>query len=173
MINNRRRILTLKHIAFAVTLIVCFVLQSTPGLFAVAGVRPILLIPAAVTLAMHEGEFVGGLYGALAGALCDLGSFSFYGLYSILLLVLCSGCGLLAVYLLQNSARVALLLCAGVTLIVVLLRFYFDFGLWGYSGISGIFWRQSVPAMVYTLLFTPVFFWLFGRMELYFESKIG
>ena len=47
-----------------------YVLQCTPGFLEIMEVKPILLIPAAITLAMFEGEFIGGLYGAFAGLLC-------------------------------------------------------------------------------------------------------
>jgi cell shape-determining protein MreD len=77
------------------------VLQSTPGFLSVFGIKPNLLIGSAICLAMFEGEFVGGLYGALAGMLLDLGSSRIFGFYSILLFIFCIGAGLAVIYLLH------------------------------------------------------------------------
>ncbi|MCI8440912.1 MAG: rod shape-determining protein MreD [Provencibacterium sp.] len=173
MINNRRRVLFQKYTAYIFLFIILYVLQSTPGLFSVLGIRPVLLIPAAVTLAMYEGGFIGGLFGALAGMLCDLGAFSFYGLYSMLLLCCAAASGLLVVYLMRRTLRVAMLLTSGTAALCCLLRFYFDYGLWGYGGISGIFWEQTVPTAIYTAAAAPLFFYLFRRLNRYFSEKIS
>ncbi len=173
MINNRRRILALKHISYVLLFVLLFVLQSTPHFLTLRGVQPMLLIPAAVALAMYEGGFTGGLYGALAGMLCDLGAFSFYGLYSLLLLVCAVLCGLLVTFLMQRTMRVALLLTAGTAGVCMLLRFAFDFGLWGYADTGLIFRCQSLPTLAYTVLFTPAFFFLQGKLTHFFDSRIG
>lgn len=173
MVNNRRRILFQKYTTYILIFIILYVAQSTPGLFSVLGIRPILLIPAAVTLAMYEGGFTGGLFGALAGMLCDLGAFSFYGLHSIVLLCCAAAAGLLVVYLMRCTLRVAMLLTAGAAALHCLLRFYFDYGLWGYEGISEIFWEQFVPTAIYTAAAAPLFFYLFRRLDRYFSGKIS
>ncbi|MCI8622237.1 MAG: hypothetical protein HFG26_01075 [Provencibacterium sp.] len=173
MVNNRRKIGTQKYLAYLLLFLLLYVLQSTPGMLGVLGVRPVLLIPAAVTLAMYEGEFTGGLFGALAGMLCDLGAFSFYGLYSILLLCCTVAGGLLVIHLMRRTLRVAMLLTLGTAALCGLLRFYFDYGLWGYAGISRLFWEQSVPTAIYTTVVTPLFFYLFQRSTRYFAEKIS
>lgn len=173
MVNNRRQVLFKKYLAYSLLFLLLYVLQSTPGLFGVLGVRPVLLIPAAVTLAMYEGGFTGGLFGALAGMLCDLGAFSFYGLYSLLLLCCSAAAGLLVVYLMRRTLRVAMLLTGASALLCGLLRFYFDYVLWGYTGISDIFWEQCVPMTIYTAAVSPLFFYLFRRMDRHFEGQIS
>lgn len=173
MVNNRRRVLLQKYTAYILIFTLLYVLQSTPGLFSVLGVRPVLLIPAAVTLAMYEGGFTGGLFGALAGMFCDLGAFSFYGLHSILLLCCGTAAGLLVVYLMRRTLRVAMLLAAGTAVLCCLLRFYFDYGLWGYTGIAKLFWEQAVPTAIYTAAASPLFFYLFRRLDRYFFEKIS
>ena len=173
MVNNRRKVFFQKYVLYIFIFILLYVLQSTPGLFGILGIRPVLLIPAAVTLAMYEGGFTGGLFGALAGMLCDLGAFSFYGLYSILLLCCAAAAGLLVVYLMRRTLRVAVLLAAGTSALCCLLRFYFDYVLWGYAGIAKLFWEQSVPTMIYTAAVTPLFFYLFRRTDRYFSEKVS
>lgn len=173
MTNNRGRILLLKHCSYILMFLLLFVLQSTPRFLTIHGVRPILLLPACVVLAMFEGGFVGGLYGAFAGILCDLGSFSFYGLYSVLLLVCATICGLLAVLLMQRTLRVALLLTLGVSSLCILMRFVFEFGLWNYENTALVFFGQSLPTLIFTVLFTPAFFFLQTGLTRFFDSKIN
>ena len=74
MTNNRRKILTIKYCTLTVLFLLIYVLQSTPGLFSVLGVKPVLLIPAAITLAMYEGEFSGGLCSIIYYNAATLGS---------------------------------------------------------------------------------------------------
>ena len=47
----------IRYLAYTLELLVLFMVQETPGLLpAVAGVRPVLLLPAAVAIAMFEEE---------------------------------------------------------------------------------------------------------------------
>ena len=82
----------------------------------VFGIKPNLVIPAVVCIAMVEGEFVGGLLGALGGMLLDLGAFSVFGFYSIQLLVICVAIGLLVIYLMKNNLLSAAILFGGTAL---------------------------------------------------------
>ena len=173
MVNNRRRVLAAKYSAFALWFILLQVLQETPHFLVIGEAKPYFLIPAAVALAMYEGEFVGGLFGALAGMLLDMGSFALYGLSSVWMLCCWTAVGLLVIYLLQRTLRVAFLLTLGVSMLCLLLRFYFDSGLWGYEGSMRLLLHQTLPAILYTTLLTPLFFWGWGRMERYFNSKIN
>lgn len=173
MTNNRRKILTIKYCTLTVLFLLIYVLQSTPGLFSVLGVKPVLLIPAAITLAMYEGEFSGGLYGLLAGMLCDLGGFAFYGLYSVLLLVLAAAAGLLTIYLMRRTLLNALLMVLCTSTLCGLLDFYFQYGLWAYAGIGSLFLSHTLPTIVYTTVTAPLFFWVFGKLCSGFDSRIN
>lgn len=171
MKNNRIGILIVKYFVLTLSFILIFIVQSTPGILQIMGVKPILLIPAMVSVAMYEGEFVGGVFGLLAGMLCDLGAFSFYGLYSMLLLLAGVFTGLMVIYWMHRSHRTALLLVFCTAALCGLIRFYFDYGLWQYEGITRLFLEQTLPGLVYTVIATPVFFWFYGRIERFFDEK--
>ena len=64
----------LKWIVYIVTLLVLFIMQTTPGLFQIFGTRPILGLPFAVCLSMFETEKTAAVLGALAGGLWDISS---------------------------------------------------------------------------------------------------
>lgn len=79
MNNNKAKVYAVKYCSYVLILLALYVLQTTPGFLSVFGIKPNLVIPAVVCIAMVEGEFVGGLLGALGGWLLDLGAFSVFG----------------------------------------------------------------------------------------------
>ena len=98
--EKRKLLIRSRYLVYGAIFVLLYVLQCMPGFLEIGGVRPMLLIPAAVTLAMFEGEFGGGLYGALAGLLCGLSSPMLFGFDGMLLLCFCLASGLLVIYLL-------------------------------------------------------------------------
>ena len=56
----------LKWSSYVLLIIIAYVLQTTTSLFVIFGVKPLLLVPLAVCIAMFEGEFAGAIFGAVA-----------------------------------------------------------------------------------------------------------
>jgi len=154
-----RSLAVMRYIAYVMVFFGLYLLQSTPGLLAVFGIKPNLLLAAAVCFAMVEGEFVGGLYGALAGALIDLANDGIFGFHALLLCVLCTLVGLGVIYLLQLSSGNALLLTAAVLLLCELLHYYFRYSIWNYDGSWRILLEDTLPGCLYTLILTPLLFY--------------
>src|SRR5699024_4789730 len=120
------------YACYGMLLLVLYTLQTTPGLFVIAGIKPNLVIPAALTIAMLEGEFLGGIYGAFAGLLCDLNGPALFGFYAILLLTAGVLAGLAFLYLLQPRLTNFILLTACVLLVCGLLEYLFYYEMWDY-----------------------------------------
>jgi rod shape-determining protein MreD len=158
--RNKAALLTVKYALMVFFLILFYALQTTPPLFSLWGVRPVLLIPAAIGIAMAEGEFAGGIFGAFCGLLCDLGSQSLFGFNGLLLLLCGTAAGLLTIYLVRPSWRSALLFTAAAALLRGLVGFFFAYGMWGYENVSLILLRETLPVALYTAAAGPVFFWL-------------
>ena len=55
----RRKIM--KFFVYAVIVFMAYIIQTTPGLFDFYGIKPILVLPACICIAVYEGEFAGGL----------------------------------------------------------------------------------------------------------------
>ena len=111
---GRKQALTAgKHLIYCLGLILCYVLQTTPGFLQIFGVKPFLVIPAVIAIAMQEGEFTGALYGALGGMLCDLGANTFYGFYTLTLFLYGAAVGLMLIYLMKNDNWMLLVLKTG------------------------------------------------------------
>ena len=66
-IQSKTRYKVLKYLLYFLGGVFLCVLQNTPGLFVIAGVKPMLVAALAVAAAMFEGEFAGALCGAAGG----------------------------------------------------------------------------------------------------------
>ncbi len=170
--EHRKKWLVLKYALYFVIFVLLYVLQNIPGLFTVYEVKPVLLIPAAVVLACFEGEFIGGLYGALAGLLCDTAAFSLFGYDGIFVLVCCVAAGLLVIYLLRQNLSSAFMLVGAVMTLRSLGRFFFQYVFWGYEQVGLLFWKEAFWVAVYSTLLTPLYFWLWKRLVHWFRQKL-
>lgn len=170
--NNKNKIYILKYMTYILLLFFFYVLQTTPHLFEIQGIKPNLVIPIVICIAMLEGEFISGLFGALGGMLCDLSAFSAFGFYAILLLIACTVTGLLVIYLMKNTLTNAVVLSTAALLTIFLLDFFFMFGLWGYEGNSRILLTQTLPCVIYSALTAPLFYLLFSKLFAAFEERV-
>ena len=149
-----------------------YVLQTTPRLFSILGIRPNLVIPAAVCIAVLEGAFVGGVYGALAGILCDLAGGALFGFSAIILMPACVAAGRLVTYLLRPGMINYVLLLAGVLLTRGLLDFLLNYVMWGYDDVWMVFIYGILPGIIYAVAVSPLVYYLFAFMRGRFEARM-
>lgn len=161
-----------RYVVYAALFLTLYVLQNTPSLFSVYGVKPILLIPAAVVFAMYEGEFVGGVFGALAGMLCDLGGSFLFGFDAILTLIFSAVSGLLTIYLLRRNLRNAFMMVFVSMLIRCCLTYFFMYHIWQYEDVVSIFWDSTLWVILYSTLLTPVYFVLWKKLCGFFHRRM-
>lgn len=153
MDTRTKRLFILKNVIYVLAVTAAYVLQETPKMLEIAGVRPNLVIAAVVAIAMTEGEFTGGLYGLLGGILCDTAAFHIFGAASIVFSVLGCGCGLVTVYLVRSHWRTVVMLNAAFGLIYGTVSHYLIYGMWGYQGAGMIFLTRVLPSVVFTAAF--------------------
>ena len=163
--NRTALTLTAKYTVYALVLLVLYVLQTTPGLFVVFGAKPMLVVPAAIAIAMHEGEFVGGWYGAFAGLLCDIGSSMLFGFNGLLLTFFCVGAGLLVTHLMHCNVWNTMLFTLITMLATGSLEFLFGYGMWGLPNVWMIYVYHTLPLIAYTTLVAPLLFWLVRKVH--------
>ncbi len=161
-----------KYTLYALILLLLYILQTTPGVLELAGAKPMLVIPAALAIAMVEGEFVGGVYGALAGLLCDLGGSVLFGFNGLFLSVFCIGAGLLVIYLMHCNTRGALLFVTVTMLVRGSVEYLFGYRMWGYENVWKIFALRILPMSLYTILVTPLLFWLIRWIYRLFQKRL-
>ena len=156
----RTKFLVLKHTVYALFLFLVYLLQITPRALTISGINPLMATAFAVVVACVEGEFIGGIYGGVAGILCDLSAHTYFGYNAIVLLILCTACGLLMVLLVKQNWLSVTLTGLAVLIIQTLLEFYFYYGLWGYESLGVLFTRHTLPTIAYSTIFIPMFYFL-------------
>ena len=89
----------IKFFVYAAIVFAAYIIQTTPGLFEFCGIKPILVLPACICIAVFEGEFSGGLFGFVFGLFCDSASETVFGFNALLFLVFCVFAGLATIYI--------------------------------------------------------------------------
>lgn len=157
---------TVKWVSYIAVLLVLFVLQTTPGLFSIMGVRPILILPFAICFSMFETEKRSAIIGALAGGLLDISSAKLFGFSAAILMICCVACSLLVMYLAKLNIANAIFLCATTLGVYLLLDFTFYYAIWGFDNLGVILLQNMLPMAIYTLAITPLIY--LGTRKLYY-----
>ncbi|MCI9551949.1 rod shape-determining protein MreD [Acutalibacter intestini] len=151
---------TIRYLAYTLELLVLFMLQQTPGLLpTISGVRPVLVLPAAVVMAMFEEEVPAMAFGIVAGLFCDFGLSGALGFHALVLGVLCFFVSLLVQAYMRVNMVTAVL--TGLWTMAVTLggqwlyTYYFHYSLPGYA-----LTHHYVPKFFYTMLFVPLLYLL-------------
>ena len=160
--DARKRTLALvtKQLCYALTLLAAYVLQTTPGFLTFLGVKPVLLVPAAVCIAVIEGVFPGALWGAAAGLLWDIASGRTGGFFAIQLMVLCFCCAALVALYLRDTPLNLSLLTGAVMLLVCSSDFLFGYLLHGYDGLGWLYLQRVLPTVLLSAAVTAAPRWL-------------
>lgn len=150
----------IRSLAYVLELLVLFMLQETPGLLPhVYGVRPVLVLPAAVVIAMSEDETTAMAFGVAAGLFCDFGYSGVLGFHAMVMAVLCFMVSLLVRAFLQVNPVTAVLAGAvalGIAFGAQWLFFYY----FRYSSPGYALRIHYLPKYLYTLIFVPLLYLL-------------
>lgn len=171
-IEKKKFFSAFRYVVYTMVFLLLYVLQNTPSLFSVFGIKPILLIPAAVVFAMYEGEFAGGIFGALAGLFCDMSGFLLFGFDAILALVFSVMSGLLTIYLLGRNLRNAFIMVFVAMAIRCCLTYFFMYHIWQYEDAVSVFRDKTLWVILYSSLLTPVYFIMWKKLCGYFHKKM-
>lgn len=172
MTDNRNIVYTLKYLSYFGIFLGLYLIQTMPTFLSIAGIKPCLLIPAAVAVAMHDGEFIGGIFGAVAGLFMDMQEVSLFGFNSAILLINGVIVGLVVIYYMQNKRLNFILLTSAIMGLKILITHFFGYSIWDYDRTWIILVEKRVPTIIYTLLVAAVFYHLFEWLKGYFDSKI-
>lgn len=160
----------IRRAILALFVILTFFFQNTGGLFpAPAGIHAMLLIPLTVSIAMFEREFAGLFFGLLAGAMLDAFSSDSICFHAISLTIIGFAAGALIKYMMRNNFVCAMILSAAFTFIYNTLYFVL------YSAFDGIekpfiiYLRYFLPAVIYTVIFTPLYYFIVREISKKFK----
>ena len=150
-----------KYGLYILMLILAGIFQNTLHIFpSIYGIRPILLIQVAVSIAMFEGEVVGAVAGFLAGALWDIVTVSADGYVAFYLMVTCAICGMLLRILMRNNFITFIIMNGSITTIFFLFYALLFVGARGIYGSFYMILRAYLPMVIYSLLLSPIFYYL-------------
>ncbi|MCH3973304.1 MAG: rod shape-determining protein MreD [Oscillospiraceae bacterium] len=143
----------LRYLAFFLEILLFFLLQQTPDLLPVIHyARPLLLVPAAVTIALFEPQTASTVFGLFCGLLIDAGTNSgVLGLHAIILTVVCFIVSYLATELLQANVMTAFLVCSIAMAITVLLQWLLFYVSLGYADPAYALLQHYLPQFLYTI----------------------
>ena len=149
-----------RYLAYTLELLVLFMLQETPGLLPdIFGARPVLVLPAGLAIAMFEEETPAMAFGVVAGLFCDFGYSGVLGFHGLLMALLCFFISLLVRSYMQVNVVTALLAGAGALGLLMagqwLFFYYFRYAMPLYA-----LRYHYLPKYLYTLLFTPLLYFL-------------
>ncbi len=155
----------IKWALYALILFLAFILQTTPYFLEIFGVKPILLLPVMLFIAMFEGEWAGGVFGVVGGLLWDTAADRLLGFHAILMLIICVVAGLLVMYLIRANLWNALIIILSASLLQGLVDYFFYYLIWDYDFSYLILLKQTLPTVAYTTIISPLFFWLIRRIS--------
>ncbi|WP_322184246.1 rod shape-determining protein MreD [Neglectibacter caecimuris] len=150
----------IRYLAYVLELLVLFMLQETPGLLpAVFGVRPVLIFPAAITIAMFEEELPAMAFGVVGGLFCDFGLSGIMGFHAVVLAVLCCFVSILSKVYLQVNLVTALITGLWTIGLTVCAQWFFLY-YFSYSMPEYAFLHHYLPKYFYTMIFVPLVYLL-------------
>jgi rod shape-determining protein MreD len=137
----------------------------------VFGIRPLLLIPIAVSIAILENEIMGLFFGSFIGLLMDIGYGHIIGFNVIIMGVLCYFIGVLCVNFIKMNIFTSIILTAASIFIAVTLRFLVFYVLKGVDGVLHSYTYYYIPIMIYTFAFTPIAYYLNKSFVLWVRER--
>ncbi|MFT8888716.1 MAG: rod shape-determining protein MreD [Ethanoligenens sp.] len=152
---------TWKWLAYAITLLVVAALQTTPHLFpTISNIRPVLLIPLVIVVAMREGAGPGGVFGVLAGLLWDISGGAPFGFHGFFLMAIGILAALLVSEIFHASLFSALLFGFGFEFLMELISWFFlDYMTGGQDFVYALI-SVILPTAIYSFAFViPFYFW--------------
>ncbi len=170
--NSKTKFVIIKYCSYGLLAVVLCVMQNTPGLFALWGIKPMTAAAFAIVVAMFEGEFAGGLFGAFAGFLCDLYSSDKTGYTALMLFVCCVAVGLAVQTFMQPVPANCVLFTFLAMVLIRGVSFFFGFYLPGYEDPGLFFLTGVLPLCLYTALAAFLFYYPVRGLHRAFEARM-
>lgn len=150
-----------RYLAYALELILTFVLSTTPGLMPeLFGAKPALVVCVALTVAVFEREIPAMIIGLTAGILTDLGFTDSIGIFTISLTVICFVVGYAANNLIVAKFFNYVLYAFVAVGILFMLYFLVVFVIPGTEHMWEYFTSHIVSRMVQTFLYSIPFYFI-------------
>lgn len=157
MTQGRNRFV--KYLAYSLELLVLYVVQSAAGLMPpIFSQRPLLVLVAVITIALLEDEVPAIFFGFAGGFLMDLGFGNYFGLFAMIMAIICCMVRLSA----RKKLNVTVLSCTGIGAVFAAVTIGLDWLIryvWaGYSSPLISLVDGYIPRYFYTVLMLPLLY---------------
>lgn len=161
----------LKWCLYYLILLIVYSWQTTPNLFEIFNIKPILILPLIVAISMNERVVESAGIGMIAGFLWDISSDKLFGFNAIILFTIATTISLICIYYLQNKCINFLFFCIIALFIQGGLDYFFYYKIWDYANPELVFNNIIFPTIIYTIIISPIFFILIRKISVWFTLK--
>ena len=156
-----KRYRVFRYIAYAIEIILLFVLQTTPHLLPeIGGSKPVLLIPAALTIAFFEEEIPAMFFGLSCGIVLDLSISNNMGFFAFSLTLISFIVSLIFRDYMVVSFLNSLAFSAGIILFLIGIYFLFFYVFAGKPYAGYYFVHHYISRIIYTICTAPLLYWV-------------
>ncbi len=137
----------LKWICYLLVAVLSYIIMTTGN-----GVKPILLIPLGIAIAVREEELQSTAAAMVCGLLIDMACGKVFGMNAFFMVIFCVAASLLFGLLLRQNLINIILLTAVASLIQGGADFLFYHAIWDYGKDSMVFTGYILPQIIYTII---------------------
>ena len=120
--------------------------------------QPLLIIPLAVAVAMHESELNSAIFAALCGLVIDIACGRLFGFSGVWLMPGCVGAALLVSHLIKANLLNFFWVNAVVCALMAFADYFFRYVLWNVNNAHFILWEYILPVHLSAVAFSPLLF---------------
>ena len=162
-----------KWVCYALLMLLCTVLQTTPGLFQLGSAKPLYLLPLCLAAAVFEGEFAGAIFGAVCGLMWDYTAGRTVGMLALELMTLCFAASVVVQLYLKDTPANFVLLTVGCAAVVLAADWLFFYYMPGYAGAGRRLLEFAVPSALLTAPAGWLLYRAVGRVSREFRIDKG
>lgn len=164
-LRNKRRA------AFVLLIFLVAVMGKSGFVPKFSSVSPMLMVPLTVIIALYEKSIPGMAYGILCGALWDLTATTPDGFYTVLLAAAGFVCGCFSTFFVRTNLFSSLLLTFFTAVGCCLFHWGMYFLSKGYDGALGVIFSYYFPSVLYTLVFSVIFYYVISYIVKHTREK--
>lgn len=148
-----KRYTVFRYLAYSLEIVLLFVLQTTPNLMPeIFGSKPLLLIPAALTISFLESEIPAMFFGLACGLCLDFGYSDNVGFFTIALTISCYFISIIfrdyMVVSFLNATAFNAIFCSG----LIIIYFLFSYVFAGKGDFLAYFAAHYISRILYTFV---------------------
>lgn len=168
--RREKLVSAIKWITYSLLLLLAYTLQTIPGMLEFFGAKPVWILPVALSVCMFEGVMGSAVLCTVTGLLWDISSDKLFGFNAVILIIMGTIIALLCIYYLRTKLINAVFFVAVTAVLQGLLDYLFYYSLWGYDNPIIILTSHILPTAVYTVLVSPLVFFLVKKIALKFNE---